>query len=282
MDARVWHTCAVVDDGSLDCWGRDDDAQLDAPTLDAGLEWVQVSAGGYLGGTRTDEASSHSRTCGLVIDGSVRCWGDTSLDLAAVPAAGVGLHYTSVSVGGAHVCATRSDGQLVCWGDPSVVNSAQELVRDGAAPAADCVHPQHRQRDRPAVHWGDRFAWGAAVALGVSGGVAYLRHDWRGGVLLGQPGVVRRFREGPSSSPKRSVQRAPLGPARQRTPCFCGLLAHLLGVRHRRSAQSDLHRRQRLGSGPLEEENPRLTYAGRGIAGFGPVRNLVSAGVICV
>ena len=117
VDAGVWHTCAVVDDGSLDCWGRNDDAHLDSPALEGSLEWAQVSAGGYLGGVRTDAESSHSRTCGLVIDGTIRCWGDTSLDLAAVPAAGVGLHYRSVSAGGAHVCATRSDGELVCWGN---------------------------------------------------------------------------------------------------------------------------------------------------------------------
>ncbi len=146
IDAGVWHTCAVVDDGSLECWGRNDDGQLgedpdltdsveefDVPELADGLEWIQVSAGGYLGGTRTDEGSAHSRTCGLVLDGTTRCWGHDAAVFEDVPAAGAGLHYTSVSVGGAHVCATRSDGELVCWGERRSVESAQELVRDGAA-----------------------------------------------------------------------------------------------------------------------------------------------------
>ena len=135
IDAGVWHTCAVVSDGTLDCWGRNDDTQLDAPDLAEGLEWIQVSAGGYLGGVSTNAASSQSRTCGLVLDGTVRCWGDASFGLDRVPAAGSGLHYTSVSVGGAQACATRSDGALVCWGNRQTLRSAHELdVAPGATP----------------------------------------------------------------------------------------------------------------------------------------------------
>ncbi|WP_420445789.1 fibronectin type III domain-containing protein [Candidatus Poriferisodalis sp.] len=135
VDAGVWHTCAVVSDGSLDCWGRNDDTQLDAPELGTGLEWIQVSAGGYLAGIRTDEGSSHSRTCGLVIDGTVRCWGDVSFALDQVPPAGGSHFYTLVSVGGAQACATRSDGALVCWGDPAPLRGAGDL---GTAPQIDC------------------------------------------------------------------------------------------------------------------------------------------------
>ncbi len=69
------HTCALLMDGSVRCWGLNDSGQIGngmvesqdapriAPTAVTGLSNVtQVAAGG-------------SHTCALLMDGTVRCWG---------------------------------------------------------------------------------------------------------------------------------------------------------------------------------------------------------------
>jgi alpha-tubulin suppressor-like RCC1 family protein len=37
IDAGGWHTCALADDGSLSCWGRNHLGQLGAPVGDSGV-----------------------------------------------------------------------------------------------------------------------------------------------------------------------------------------------------------------------------------------------------
>ncbi|WP_423919395.1 hypothetical protein [Candidatus Poriferisodalis sp.] len=123
VDAGVWHTCAVVDDGSLDYWGRNDDGQLDAPALEGGREWIQASAGGYLGGISTNGALSHSRTCGLVIDGTVRCWGDTPHGLDEVPHAKHGHTWVEDS----NFELSRTPGRPL-WGGPMFGEHNMEVL----------------------------------------------------------------------------------------------------------------------------------------------------------
>ena len=52
------HNCGVKTDGSIVCWGKNDDGQCDPP--DGSFQ--PVSAGG-------------EHTCGVKTDGSVACWG---------------------------------------------------------------------------------------------------------------------------------------------------------------------------------------------------------------
>jgi hypothetical protein len=55
-------------------------------------------------------------TCGLRLDGSVRCWGDNWGGVAsAVPAD----HFTKIAAGYFGACGLRSDGGAVCWGEDS-------------------------------------------------------------------------------------------------------------------------------------------------------------------
>jgi len=59
------------------------------------VTFSQVSAGVY-------------RSCGLITDGSIVCWGDTT----AVPAG----TYSQVSDGLYHTCGVTTAGSIVCWG----------------------------------------------------------------------------------------------------------------------------------------------------------------------
>ena len=89
------HTCGVLRDGSVRCWGRDDYGQATPPE---GV-FASVSAGGR-------------HTCGVLRDGSVLCWGDDD-DGRATPPEG---EFASVSAGVSHTCGVLRDGSVRCWG----------------------------------------------------------------------------------------------------------------------------------------------------------------------
>lgn len=57
------------------------------------------------------------RTCSLVEDGTVLCWGDVNYGDYQPP---VG-HFIALSVGLDHVCAVRASGQIACWGNPTSI-----------------------------------------------------------------------------------------------------------------------------------------------------------------
>lgn len=55
-------------------------------------------------------------TCGLRLDGSVRCWGYNWGGVASAPPTD---HFTKIAAGYFGACGLRSDGSAVCWGDDS-------------------------------------------------------------------------------------------------------------------------------------------------------------------
>ncbi len=137
LDAGAWHTCALTDAEAIECWGRNDDGQTDVPELVGSLTWLAVSAGGSAAySSPGDDGWNKGYTCGLASDGTILCWGaygpsamvvnsfdgPVSVDVPGrgvwqVPELDGGLFYTSVTVGGAHACATVSDSSLRCWGE---------------------------------------------------------------------------------------------------------------------------------------------------------------------
>ena len=132
-----YHTCAILGDGSVRCWGYGGDGALGyGNTSNVGDDETPASAGPVnLGPGRTAKAISAGdyHTCALLDDGSVRCWGfgadgrlgygsTNSVGASQTPATGgpvdlgPGRTALAISAGGGHSCAVLDDGSVRCWG----------------------------------------------------------------------------------------------------------------------------------------------------------------------
>jgi cysteine-rich repeat protein len=127
------HTCALLDDGGVRCWGLnhlgqlglghtndigDDELPSAVPAIDLGDDAIQIEAGG-------------DHTCALVGGGAIRCWGFNDrgqLGYANLEPIGdddepddygeslVGIEAVELAAGGKHTCARGDEGELRCWG----------------------------------------------------------------------------------------------------------------------------------------------------------------------
>jgi alpha-tubulin suppressor-like RCC1 family protein len=123
------HTCAVLSDGSVACWGSNRSGQLGNGTTTNSTIPVAVTGDALTGKTVTKLAVSDARTCAVLSDGSVACWGvvdilsngngDSVMSATPVAITGgalAGKTVTSITNGGGHTCAVLSDGMAACWG----------------------------------------------------------------------------------------------------------------------------------------------------------------------
>jgi alpha-tubulin suppressor-like RCC1 family protein len=168
------HTCALLTNGELTCWGRNSSGEL-------GLNHTQ-SVGTNSGSLATltsvnigtnkkaldfslPRSTDLGYTCTISTRGGVRCWGDNSTgqlgqnslittgdsagemdSLTDVPdlAGGGSFGYAAgAKVGSGHTCALNPDGYLICWGKNTVGQSGQEnsTTYGAASPAAGGLAP---------------------------------------------------------------------------------------------------------------------------------------------
>jgi alpha-tubulin suppressor-like RCC1 family protein len=128
------HACAVLDDGTVRCWGDNGYGQLGdgatpnsvVPAVVSGItDAVAIAAGG-------DE------TCVVLTGGTVQCWGDNSCGQlgngsisgrTATPVTVSGITNAAViTASGKHACALLRDGTIQCWGDDSSGQVVQGTV----------------------------------------------------------------------------------------------------------------------------------------------------------
>ena len=127
ISASGMHTCAILDDGSVACWGRNTNGELgDGTTIDRTAPTQTDSLG--IGRTAVYIASGWDHTCAILDDGSVACWGDNlygqlgdgTVSDRTTPtqtsSLGLGRTAVQISAGEEHTCAVLDDGSVVCWG----------------------------------------------------------------------------------------------------------------------------------------------------------------------
>ncbi len=173
LEAGWAHTCAILADGDLVCWGDNAHGQLGDGTATARATPVRVRPLPFR--TRV-VAPGRDHTCALGADGAVRCWGkntegqlgDTTAQPAKFPAVVVGLDadVAGLCAGLEHACAVKTDGTLWCWGqnDDGQLGLGDYKNRlaparvglEGEVQAVSCGH-QHTcalKKDRSTWCWG--------------------------------------------------------------------------------------------------------------------------------
>lgn len=118
------HTCALLNDGTVRCWGRAENGQTGGgPGGTHAL--VPVTVVGLTNAVAIAAGNFHS--CALLADHTVRCWGSGGggqLGIGFVQGAGVdtpqpigGLtNVVAIGCGVVHTCALLDDGTAACWG----------------------------------------------------------------------------------------------------------------------------------------------------------------------
>ncbi len=133
------HTCALLNDGTVRCWGQGTNGQLGyGNENNVGHRRTNppaVAGPVDLGPGRTATAISAgaAQTCAVLDDGNVRCWGfggngrlgygntsrigDSETPGSVAPVdLGAGRTAKAIGVGDGHACALLDDASVRCWG----------------------------------------------------------------------------------------------------------------------------------------------------------------------
>ncbi len=125
------HSCAVIDGGSVFCWGDNYFGQLGNGTDVNSAELVRVND--IIDAVSVVTGNGHS--CAVLSTGSVQCWGKNSSGqlgdgtkvVSFTPVTVVGLSDVATMVAGwNHSCARSNDNKVLCWGE-----NAQGQLGDG-------------------------------------------------------------------------------------------------------------------------------------------------------
>jgi alpha-tubulin suppressor-like RCC1 family protein len=175
------HTCAILDDGSLRCWGFGSAGRLGYGNTNnvgdgSGPTPTIASAGPVpLGPGRTARAitTGDAHTCAILDDGSVRCWGSggngrlgygnvnnvgdgvgPSIESAGPVPLDAGRTARAISAGGTQTCAILDDASLRCWGSGGLGQLGYGNttgVGDGVGPSVAAAGPVPLGAGRTAV-----------------------------------------------------------------------------------------------------------------------------------
>ena len=160
------HTCALLRDAQAMCWGLNGDGELGDGTLTTRHAPVAVVVQGMPGaphGAPVDLALGERRSCALLADGAVACWGDDSYNWLGVltytvtgndakivtPSLVLNQYLTATALSASDLrqCLRGVTGAVACWGDAGGFDArqypwpvigfetggAQDIAADGTA-----------------------------------------------------------------------------------------------------------------------------------------------------
>lgn len=143
----VNHTCAIMADDTVKCWGNNTSGQLGNGSTIATSSAVTVT--GVV--NAIDIASGNSFSCAVVgaapaaSSGSVVCWGlgttgqlgnGSNASSSSAVAAGSMTDAIQVTARTSHACALRSPGQVMCWGAGTSGQLGNNALANSAVPVA--------------------------------------------------------------------------------------------------------------------------------------------------
>ena len=130
LSSGGYHTCAILDNGSVSCWGWNNYGQLGDGTSGSAADKYTPTQTSSLGANRTAVAISSGtyHTCVILDNGDVSCWGrgaygqlgngGTSNPNTPTLTGSLGAGRTAVALatGYYHTCAILDNGAVSCWG----------------------------------------------------------------------------------------------------------------------------------------------------------------------
>ena len=128
LSSGTFHTCAILDNGSVSCWGMGDDGRLGNGGTSHKTTPTLTSSLGVTGRIAVALSSGDYYTCAILDNGDVSCWGsgyfgqlgngatsDKSTPTLTT-SLGTGRSAVALSSGGSHTCAILDNGSVSCWG----------------------------------------------------------------------------------------------------------------------------------------------------------------------
>jgi hypothetical protein len=122
--AGIGHTCVVLSNGTVRCWGDNTYGQLgNGSTLPSP---VPAEVHGIRNAATITAGNAH--TCALLSEGRMKCWGENSLGQlgngsnigSSIPVEVAGVAgVIAISARGNHTCSVLSDAAVRCWGADS-------------------------------------------------------------------------------------------------------------------------------------------------------------------
>lgn len=146
VSAGAFHTCALLSDQNVYCWGENSNGQLgnnSQVSSNLPVKVLGVGGTGYLSNIIYISAGYY-HTCAVNSSLNVYCWGrnweQQSLNVASAPKltpvqvqnstnTGALSNVKELALGNTHSCALKSDGSVQCWG----TNSAYSLGDNSGA-----------------------------------------------------------------------------------------------------------------------------------------------------
>lgn len=135
FDSSVTHSCAIVDDGDVYCWGDNAEGQLG---ISRGTSHSETPVAVPLNAPATTIATGEAFTCALTEAQDVFCWGANDRRQLGVESSGTHIpqktfsNASFLSVGAAHACAVKDEDptyEVYCWGD-----NTKSQAADSSAP----------------------------------------------------------------------------------------------------------------------------------------------------
>ena len=131
ISAGANHTCAILNDDSLKCWGKNSQGQLGLGRHNKNAKSTAPEAVN-LGTGKTAKAITvgANHTCAILNDDSLKCWGGNNDGKLGLPDSQTDSLYNSpqavdlgngktakaITIWSDHSCAILNDDSLKCWG----------------------------------------------------------------------------------------------------------------------------------------------------------------------
>lgn len=162
------HGIALMADGSVKCWGPDEETYWHAPLLD-----VRVLA----------IAAGFNHCIALLEGGEVRCWGPDEETYWHAPP--LDVRVLAIAAGRDHCIALLEGGEVRCWGRPGFACTVPPATAVGVrAIAAGDYHSLALREDGTVLAWGWNGYGQCAVPNGVKKAVAINADlDWSAAIL---------------------------------------------------------------------------------------------------